>query len=257
MDKQPSIEPDDLGDMEIHPEVKAMVDRLKLAQAERKLTGRLNQEEAYEYERQKAERLRQEKLEACGIYPRYANCTFEAIAAQGVPPKAKANYEEVYRYAQNIDENLKNGIGLILRGHVGTMKTSLAVAVLQSLIQAGRSGFFITMPSLTDTIFMAKERSSEEWITLENKIKTTPLLILDDLGGESSNEWLQGKLKGIFSERYNRFKSTIITTNLTSDEMIRRYPDLTIDRLRSTCHILTFADKSLRMPITGSESSAG
>lgn len=47
------------------------------------------------------------------------------------------------------------------------------------------------------------------------------------------------KVDAIFSERYNRQRSTIVTTNLCGADMKNRYADRIIDRLRSTTRVVT------------------
>ena len=66
------------------------------------------------------------------------------------------------------------------------------------------------------------------------------MLVLDDLGAEWGSSYVTGKIDAIFAERYNRKRSTIVTTNLAGQAMQSRYPDRIIDRLRETAKIITF-----------------
>lgn len=232
--------------LNIDPNIQAIVNRVRQFCSQAKLTGTLKNCEVYNYEKEREVREKAQLLERCGIYARYQNCTFAVIESWGIPPVALKNYEVVKQYATNLDHHLRNGTGLILRGQVGTMKTTLAAAVLHTLIHSGRSGFFITMPSLLDTIFTMKERNIEEWLNFEKKVRETPLLILDDLGAEYANGWLLNKVDAIISERYNRCRPIIITTNLSSDQLRSTYAERLIDRMRSTCSIVTFSGQSMR-----------
>ena len=187
------------------------------------------------------------RLASCGIHARYRHCTFEALAEGGLPYAVREQYEVVRSYAAAFDQHLADGTGLILRGPVGTMKTSLAVAVIQHLLTVGRSGYFITMPSLVDTIFTLKEQSTEEWLRFEDRLRNTPLLVLDDMGAEYATGWVTTKIDAIISERYNRCRPVIVTTNLTSESLNNTYTERVLDRLHSTCQVLTFAGRSLRL----------
>ena len=91
-----------------------------------------------------------------------------------------------------------------------------------------------------------KEGNVEEWLAFERKLKNTSLLILDDLGAEYQKGWVSTKIDAIISERYNRCRPTIITTNLSLAQMKETYAERIIDRLRSTCLNLTFCGESLR-----------
>ena len=189
------------------------------------------------------------RLEACGVFARYHDATFETIEARGVPTELRGQVDAVRRYADAIGANVRHGNGLLLRGPVGTMKTTLAVAVLRCWLGRGGSARFLTMPSLVDNIFAAKSISQEEWNQFEKRLRQTPLLVLDDLGAEWVVGWVLTKVDAIIAERYNRRRATIITTNLSSADMRSRYTDRMIDRLRATCQIITCnTPVSLRQP---------
>ena len=53
-------------------------------------------------------------------------------------------------------------------------------------------------------------------------------------------------MESIIGERYDRMLPTIITTNLTKDEIKKRYNERIYDRLRDTCNLVTFRGQSLR-----------
>ena len=230
----------------ISPEILAAVGKAQQAWHEAKSTGKLNLSEVYDYRREQKVKKQADLLEKCGIATRYRECTFATIEAYGVPPAAQNHFQTMKEYAADIEGHLQTGTGLILRGRVGTMKTTLAVAVLQAVLALGKTGFLITMPSLLDTIFTMKEKNTDEWLAFETNLRQTPLLVLDDLGAEYASAWVLNKVDAIITERYNRRRSMIITTNLTSDQMRNTYTERLIDRLRSTCQVLTFAGQSLR-----------
>jgi DNA replication protein DnaC len=186
------------------------------------------------------------ELEKRGIYRRYWNCTFGEIEKQSVPNQIRERYSEIKSYTAKLNENIHDGIGLILKGPVGTMKTSLAVAVLQQHLSLGGSGLFVPMVSLLDNIFTMKERNKEDWIRYEEKIRNTGLLVLDDLGSEYHQEWVLSKVDSIISERYNRMRPIIVTTNLSDKELTGKYAERIIDRLRSTAKVINFTGRSLR-----------
>ncbi|MCL6558045.1 MAG: ATP-binding protein [Firmicutes bacterium] len=188
------------------------------------------------------------KLERCGIHRRFRDCTFENIEKVGVPESVREQYGQVKEYAVNLKENIAEGRGLLLKGSVGTMKTTLAVAVLQEHIARGGSGLFITMSSLLDNIFTLKARNPEEWANFEQRVRETPLLVLDDLGAEYTEGWVLTKVDAIISERYNRCRSVIVTTNLTAEQLRGVYAERVIDRLRSTLKVVNFSGRSLRVP---------
>ena len=186
------------------------------------------------------------ELEKLGIYKRYWHCTFAEMEKRGIPAQIRKEYSQVKTYAAHIKGHVRSGTGLILKGPVGTMKTSLAVAVLQKCIQDGGSGLFVPMASLLDNIFTLKERNKEEWLRYEDRIRNTGILVLDDLGAEYHQDWVLSKVDAIISERYNRMKPIVATTNLSDGDLKGKYAERIIDRLRATAKVVNFTGKSLR-----------
>lgn len=185
-------------------------------------------------------------FEQRGIYRRYWDCSFEQIEQRGVPIQVRSEFAEVKAYAGNLKDNIRNGIGLILKGPVGTMKTSMAVAVLQKSLTEGFGGLFVPMASLLDNIFTLKAKSVEEWANYEQRIRETGLLVLDDLGAEHTEGWVKTKVDAIITERYNRQLPIIVTTNLGNKELNNTYAARVLDRLRSTAKMVAFRGESLR-----------
>lgn len=182
-------------------------------------------------------------LERRGIYRRFWDVTPEKVN-RTCPAAQRPQWNAVCDYIENLDANLQTGHGLMLIGPVGTMKTTMAVAVLRELIEREpNQGYFIPMVSLLDQL--NEERDSRSHI-LEDRIRHTRLLVLDDLGAEYDHAWVAAKIDSIITERYNRMKSTIVTSNLRRDEIRDRYQMRIFDRLKSTNRLITFAGKSLR-----------
>lgn len=187
-------------------------------------------------------------LEQCGIHQRFRNSSFKHIEDIGVPKSLQDQYIQIKEYVANLKENITEGSGLLLKGSVGTMKTTLAVAILQEHITLGGSGLFITMSGLLDNIFTLKARSLDKWAKFEEQIRDTPLLVLDDLGAEYTEGWVLTKVDALIAERYNRCRSVIVTTNLSAEQLRGVYAERVIDRLRSTLKVVNFNGRSLRQP---------
>jgi DNA replication protein DnaC len=186
------------------------------------------------------------KLERCGIHRRFQDYSFANIEKAGIPNSVRKPFNKVKDYARKMKENIEAGRGLLLKGSVGTMKTTLAVAVLLEYISRGGSGFFVTMSGLLDNIFTLKARSPDEWARFEQRLREIPLLVLDDLGAEHTEKWVLTKVDAIIAERYNRCRPVIVTTNLSTEQLQRIYAERVIDRLRSTMMVVNFSGPSLR-----------
>ena len=201
--------------------------------------------------RKRQERARE--LERAGIMKRYRDVTFESIEKQGIPDNEdiRRNYAVVKEYAtRNLDWNLEHGFGLILAGNYGTMKTTMAVAVLQQWMQAGHNGMLVPMCSLIDNLYTMRSLNREEWAKYEMRIRSTPLLVIDDLGGENTDQtWVLAKVDSIITERYNKMLPIIVTTNLSKEELAGTYSGRIMDRLRNISQYLVFNAESQRQAL--------
>lgn len=193
--------------------------------------------------------ITEEYLEAHGIMKRFQGVSFESIEERGVPEQVIRQYDAVLDYASNLKRNIENGTGLVLAGGYGLMKTTLAVAVLRRLLETDLrgSGYIIPVVSLIDNLYTMRAMDKEEAALYESKIRKADILILDDLGGENVGQgWVMSKVDSIITERYNRLKPVIVTTNLDQKSMAETYGGRMIDRLRSASRFITFAGRSLR-----------
>jgi DNA replication protein DnaC len=127
---------------------------------------------------------------------------------------------------------------LVLLGGVGTGKTHLAAAIGNRRLELAEPAIFLVVPDLLDhlraTFSPAGETPFDE---LFESVKTAPLLILDDLGTQTTTPWATEKLFQILNYRYMMRLPTVVTTNVPLEELG--------DRLASR-----MADPELSIPVS-------
>ena len=171
---------------------------------------------------------------AVGIPKRYYDMDFDWLRKHGSFPKENAEaYAVVKEYSNNLKGNLDTGKGLILRGPAGTGKTSIAVSLLKEVIALGKSCMMISMPNLLDTMLSLSKGDNVAFMNYEQKLRSIPLLLLDDFGAEySKSEWVSAKVESIIIDRYNRMKPIVLTTNYSETWTKDHYSQRIYDRLR-------------------------
>ncbi len=109
---------------------------------------------------------------------------------------------------------------LLFNGPRGCGKTHLAVAIAGVQLKQGSQVFFAFVPTLLDHLRATFSPDSlVGYDELFEQINSVPLLVLDDLGAESSTAWAEEKLYQIIVHRHEARLPTIITTVSTIDEL--------------------------------------
>jgi len=148
-----------------------------------------------------------------GLSPQFlADKTFETFDTQGMnaDEKGRESLQTAWKAAHQFAESPENW--LIFTGVHGCGKTHLAAAIADYQLRSGRPVFFAVVPDLLD--HLRSTYSPESKVTYDRvfeEVKTSPLLILDDLGTESSTPWAQEKLYQTLNYRYNSRLATVIT----------------------------------------------
>lgn len=109
-------------------------------------------------------------------------------------------------------------LGLMFTGPVGSGKTFLAASIANELMAAQLQVLFIVVPDLLDEL-RASYKSEVNELDLLDSARTIPVLILDDLGAHNYSDWTRNRIYSIINYRLNEWLPTIITTNLSLDEM--------------------------------------
>jgi len=137
----------------------------------------------------------------------------------------RSNYNLALRYAQNPQG------WLLFQGNFGSGKTHLAAAIANYCLEQGEKVVFVTTPDLLDHLRSTYGPSSEiEYDDLFERVRNTPMLVLDDLGAESATPWAQEKLYQLINHRYLQRSSTIVTTNVELDHLDQRVRSRLMDR---------------------------
>ena len=125
---------------------------------------------------------------------------------------------------------------LVLSGTYGCGKTHLAAAIANYVeSKRGRIPMFVVVPDLLDHLRATFSPSSPTTLDkLFEQVKSTSLLILDDLGTESATPWAREKLFQLLNHRYEARLATVITTSDSIDQIEPRLRTRMLDTTRCT-----------------------
>jgi len=157
---------------------------------------------------------RRRQMNALGALEALDDMTFATFQPEGIAltPERQRTLRAAYDAARAFAENPHGW--LLITGGFGVGKTHLAAAIGNEVTQRGEKVIFILAPDLLDHLRASFSPSSPEtYDELFDRLKNIPLLILDDLGSESSTPWAQEKLFQLLDHRYLRRLPTVITSN--------------------------------------------
>lgn len=149
-------------------------------------------------------------------------------------------------FAQNFKHDYHN---LFFYGTVGTGKSFLSGCVAKEVLQSGHSVIYFSSSGLFDTLarYSFDVKSKETLYNFYKDIYNCDLVIIDDLGTEVTNTFVTSQLFSLLNERHLGRKSTIISTNLSLEELRDRYSDRVFSRITSNYSICKLTGPDIRM----------
>lgn len=138
---------------------------------------------------------------------------------------------------------------LFFYGTVGTGKSFLSGCVAKELLEQGFSVIYFSATGLFDTLarYSFDIKSKESLYNTYEDLYNCDLVIIDDLGTEVTNSFVTSQLFSCLNERHLRRKSTIISTNLSLEELRDRYSDRIFSRITSHYQVCKLSGQDIRM----------
>jgi DNA replication protein DnaC len=138
-----------------------------------------------------------------------------------LPPEQRQNLGMAYRIAVDFAKSPDGW--LVLAGANGCGKTHLAAAIVNYRYQHDSPALFIVVPDFLDHLRSTFNPDSKiSYDQLFESVRSTPLLVLDDFGEQTTTPWAQEKLYQVINHRYNARLATVITTSCSLDEIESR-----------------------------------
>lgn len=139
---------------------------------------------------------------------------------------------------------------LLLYGNTGVGKTFLTNCIAKELLDRSYTVVYLTSVKLFDILETNKfdrDISRTEKDASLSYILASDLLIIDDLGTELNNSFTSSQLYHCIDTRLTNRRSTIISTNLSFDDLREHYSERIFSRITSNYSLLKITGDDIRL----------
>lgn len=161
------------------------------------------------------------------------------------------NMRNILNIARNFVADFDSIQGnLLLYGNTGVGKTFLTHCIAKELLDQSHTVVYLTSLKLFDileTYKFDRDMSYSEKNAAVSYILDSDLLIIDDLGTELNNSFTSSQLYQCIDTRLNHKRSTIISTNLSFDDLREQYSERIFSRLTSNYTLLKLTGDDIRL----------
>ncbi len=164
----------------------------------------------------------------------------------GVAPRMvmEKTFQTCRRYAYSFSMKSEN---LLFSGNTGLGKTYLSACIARTVSDSGYSVVYESAGHLFNCLERARFEGDEESRSAAVKYNACDLLIIDDLGTELAGQFVTTALYSLVNDRLLESKPTIISTNLTVDDLSNRYSPQIASRLRGSYRRVAFVGDDIRL----------
>ena len=202
------------------------------------------------YKQKKMELLREyanltEAMKTC-TFDKFDFALYDKIpSGDGISPYDNAVY--AYNFCKNFvdKKEYKNGKNIILYGSTGLGKTFLCSCIASALTEGGDAVMYQTAFNLIGHMEEQKFRGADNF-ELTNMYYNVPVLIIDDLGTEFSTAFTSSVIFDLINYRLGNKKSTVISTNLSLDEIKEQYGPRVQSRILGEYELLKLSGSDIR-----------
>ena len=153
--------------------------------------------------------------------------------------------ENAYNFVASFDLKFEN---LYLFGNSGLGKTFICHCIAKKLLDRGKTVLYLTALRLFKVLedYRFNRDSLNEPDEMVEAMDSVDLLVIDDLGSEISTRVTESGLFDIINHRLVTRKSTIISTNLSINELKAQYTERLSSRISGNYDIIEFWGNDLR-----------
>lgn len=186
------------------------------------------------------------------IYPKLREENFDTFSFDFFSGDTLIQMKKIRALAEDfVDSFAKNYTNMLFYGNVGSGKTFITNCIAERLINEGYSVIYLTALRLFELlnghIFRRNGQPYDE--DAYNSLFDCSLLIIDDLGTEVMNSATvtAAELFQILNERDNARKPTIISSNLSLEQLKDNYSERSFSRILGGYELIRFTGEDIRL----------
>lgn len=161
----------------------------------------------------------------------------------------RENIKLVYEYAKQFSKDFPDCKNLMLQGTTGVGKTFITNCIAKELIQRCVSVCYLSATKFFDILAahaFSKDNSAEAKEQYQ-LIQNCELLIIDDLGTELHNSFVDSILFEIINDRHKKDLRILISTNLDMKRFGDTYSKRTLSRITEQFDVIPIFGADIRM----------
>ena len=164
----------------------------------------------------------------------------------GISPRAimARGFDICRDYAEHFSSASGN---LLFNGGTGLGKTFLSACIAKEVAAKGYSVAYETASHLFSKLEKHRFHPDEETALEYKRFFECDMLIIDDLGTELPGQFVNSALYTLINDRLLDRKSMLISTNLTMEEVAKRYSPQIRSRLQGSFLLLPFMGQDIRV----------
>ena len=174
-------------------------------------------------------------------------CSFENFSIEYYPKEAQTKMSNIYSFCQKYAEDFSiSSENLLFMGKSGLGKTHLSLAIAKEAVKKGYNVVY----GPAQNLFSDAEKEHFSYSGNKEKLEAlldADLLVIDDLGTEFITNFVSSLFYDIVNTRILKGKPTIISTNLTIEEIEKRYSARIASRFIGEYTIKVFTGNDIRL----------
>ncbi len=181
----------------------------------------------------------------------FSTFSYEYYSDEIKDASGKSSLERIHRvtdichqFIRDFDQTFSN---LFFYGDTGVGKTFLSHCIAKELLDTTHSVIYFSAQELFQNFADRRFNRTSEPMDAADHIYDCDLLIIDDLGTELTNAFVNAELFSCINERLINQKSTIISTNLPLESFASVYSERIFSRISNAYTMLKLFGKDIRV----------